>query len=112
MTVTQLREGDYRPDGRGAFAAADGGAGVLETVLFLLTARRGSFPLLPQVGSRLHLLPRAKPSARGALGASYAAEALAGLEVKGLGAAWDEGAGRLTVELDWQGETLQAAVDL
>ena len=78
MTVTQLREGDYRPDGAGGFALATGGAGVLERVLFLLTARRGGFPLLPEVGSRLYLLSRARPSARGALGASYAAEALAG----------------------------------
>ena len=77
MTVTQLREGDYRPDGAGGFALATGGAGVLERVLFLLTARRGGFPLLPEVGSRLYLLSRARPSARGALGASYAAEALA-----------------------------------
>lgn len=45
MTVTQLREGDYRPDGAGGFALATGGAGVLERVLFLLTARRGGFPL-------------------------------------------------------------------
>ena len=29
MTVTQLREGDYRPDGAGGFALATGGAGVL-----------------------------------------------------------------------------------
>ena len=68
MTVTQLREGDYRPDGAGGFALATGGAGVLERVLFLLTARRGGFPLLPEVGSRLYLLSRARPSARGALG--------------------------------------------
>ena len=52
MTVTQLREGDYRPDGAGGFALATGGAGVLERVLFLLTARRGGFPLLPEVGNR------------------------------------------------------------
>ena len=45
MTVTQLREGDYRPDGAGGFALATGGAGVLERVLFLLTARRGGFPI-------------------------------------------------------------------
>ena len=112
MTVTQLREGDYRPDGAGGFALATGGAGVLERVLFLLTARRGGFPLLPEVGSRLYLLSRARPSARGALGASYAAEALAGEEnQRVLGAVWTEETRTLTVELEWQGEPMQAVLD-
>ena len=106
MTVTQLREGDYRPDGAGGFALATGGAGVLERVLFLLTARRGGFPLLPEVGSRLYLLSRARPSARGALGASYAAENL-----RVLGAVWTEETRTLTVELEWQGEPMQAVLD-
>lgn len=113
MTAVQLREGDYCPDGAGSFAQANGAEGVLEKVLFLLTARRGSFPLLPEVGSRLYLLRRAKPSARGALGASYAAEALAGEpDLQVMGAAWDEAQGRLHVELEWRGESLQASVSL
>ena len=112
MTVTQLREGDYRPDGAGGFALATGGAGVLERVLFLLTARRGGFPLLPEVGSRLYLLSRARPSARGALGASYAAEALAGEEnLRVLGAVWTEETRTLTVEREWQGEPRQAVLN-
>lgn len=113
MTVTQLREGDYCPDGAGGFALSNGAEGVLEKVLFLLTARRGSFPLLPQVGSRLYLLRQAKPSARGALGASYAAEALAGEpDLQVTGAVWDENQGTLHVELEWQGESLRASVCL
>ena len=59
-----LRNGDYCPDGMGGFRQAWGGEEVLERVLFQLTARRGSFPLLPQVGSRLYLLGREKPAAR------------------------------------------------
>lgn len=51
-----LRNGDYCPDGMGGFRQAWGGEEVLERVLFQLTARRGSFPLLPQVGSRIYLL--------------------------------------------------------
>ena len=77
MAVSKLREGDYCPDGSGAFDRAVGEEEVLERVLFQLTARRGSFPLLPQVGSRLSLLCREKPAARAALAAGYAAEALA-----------------------------------
>ncbi len=113
MRVAQLRDGDYRPDGSGGFAHSEGAEGVLERVLFLLTARRGSFPLLPQVGSRLYLLLGEKPSARGALGASYAAEALAGEEDLVVeGADWVEETRRLTVYLRWQGAPLQAAVRL
>ena len=75
--IALLRNGDYCPDGMGGFRQAWGGEEVLERVLFQLTARRGSFPLLPQVGSRLYLLGREKPAARGTVGAGYAAEALA-----------------------------------
>ena len=66
--TTQLRNGDYCPDGKGGFLQAAGGEEVLERVLFLLTARRGSFPLLPEVGSRLHLLAREKPGPGGRRG--------------------------------------------
>ena len=59
--IALLRNGDYCPDGMGGFRQAWGGEEVLERVLFQLTARRGSFPLLPQVGSRLYLLGREKP---------------------------------------------------
>lgn len=113
MSVTQLRDGDYRPDGQGGFAESEGAEEVLERVLFQLTARRGRFPLLPQVGSRLYLLLREKPSARGGMGASYAAEALAGEEeLQVTGAVWNEAAQHLEVELMWRGESLRAAVPL
>ena len=101
--IALLRNGDYCPDGMGGFRQAWGGEEVLERVLFQLTARRGSFPLLPQVGSRLYLLGREKPAARGTVGAGYAAEALA---------TWDEGGQRLHVELEWKGAPLMAEVPL
>lgn len=111
MPVNCLRDGDYVPDGVGGFRQAAGAEEVLERVLFLLTARRGSFPLLPEVGSRLYLLPREKASARQALGASYAAEALAGeKDLQVTGALWEEGQQRLTVFLTWRGEPLEAQV--
>ena len=76
-----------------------------------MEARRGSFPLLPEVGSRLYLLPREKASARQALGASYAAEALAGeKDLQVTGALWEESQQRLTVFLQWKGEALEAQV--
>ena len=109
--MTVLRDGDYRPDGRGGFEQVGGAQALLEQALFLLTARRGGFPLLPEVGSRLYELPRARPADRGALGAAYAAQALAALpELTVWGADWDEGTGTLTVRLHWQGADLGLTV--
>ena len=112
MSVSKLREGDYCPNGEGAFQQVSGAEELLERVLFKLSVRRGSFPLLPELGSRLYLLPRAKPSARSALGASYAAEALADEEVSVTRAEWEEDSRRLTVFLQGQGEELSASVYL
>lgn len=70
---------DYAPDGAGSVASAEGGNHILNDILFRLTARRGGFTLLPELGSRMYLLPSAKPSQRAALARQYAAEALADL---------------------------------
>lgn len=110
MAVTKLRDGDYCPDGAGAFARAEGAEEILERVMFLLRVRRGSFPLLPRLGSRIYLLPRAKGSARSALGAAYAAEALADQEAEVTGAVWQEDSRTLTVCLTWREEDLQVDV--
>ena len=88
--MNQLRDGDYRPDGAGDFLQSTGAQEALERALFLLTVRRGSFALLPELGSRLDRLAQERPSAREAMGASYAAEALAGEEdLEVTGAAWE-----------------------
>lgn len=113
MATTKLRNGDYCPDGKGSFETADGAEEVLERALFQLTARRGSFPLLPDLGSRIYLLSREKESARQAVGASYAAEALAGepgLQVTG--ARWDPARQELTVFLTWHGQQLLAPISI
>ena len=48
--------------------SAAGGAEALPSAgAFRLTARRGQFPFLPELGSRLYQLGREKPSAREAL---------------------------------------------
>ena len=73
----KLEQGDYVPDGAGGFETLEGAHALLARVLFRLTARRGQFPFLPEMGSRLYLLGREKPSARETLALQYVTEALA-----------------------------------
>ena len=109
-----VRGGDYLPDGRGGFRRAEGDDELLQRVLWKLSVRRGSFPFLPELGSRLYLLPREKPGAWEALARQYAVEALRGeaeLEVTGVTAA-PAGAGALEVpvRLSWNGEPLAVSL--
>ena len=57
-----LRDGDYVPNGFGGFTRLYGTQEVLARALFRLTCRRGSFPFLPELGSRLQELGREKPN--------------------------------------------------
>lgn len=104
----KLRDGDYVPDGQGGVERVEGAQEVLERVLWKLSVRRGSFPLLPELGSRLYLLPRAKPGERSALAAQYAAEALAdeaGLVLNTVTLTESGERSTLRLELEWQGES-------
>lgn len=56
-----LRNGDYVPDGTGGLRRTEGREALLEQVLFRLTARRGTFPFLPELGSRLWQLGQLPP---------------------------------------------------
>ena len=110
-----LRDGDYVPDGLGGFEQTSGEREALARGLFLLTARRGKFPFLPRMGSRLYQLGRERPSARQALAAQYVTEALAGeRDLRVVSTEWAEtGTGaELKVQLEWQGETLTATLEL
>lgn len=110
-----LQNGDYLPDGRGGFQRAQGRGELLQRVLWKLTARRGAFPFLPQLGSRLYTLTREKPSAWQSLAQEYVTEALTDetdLTVTGVEAGQEEGRLTLKVGLEWQGETLDIKLDL
>ena len=74
-----LREGDYVPDGFGGFTRLHGAQEVLARALFKLTCRNGSFPFLPELGSRLYELGRLRPSEREAAAEIYCAQALQGM---------------------------------
>lgn len=107
-----LRDGDYVPDGKGGFQKAEGAQELLERVLWKLSVRRGSFPFLPELGSRLHLLGRAPAREREALAGQYVAEALADEDVtlREVALAQEGQGAHLTVRMDWKGEELELTV--
>lgn len=111
----KLINGEYVPNGAGGLTTLEGAQEVLARVLFRLTARRGGLPFRPNLGSRLYQILREKPSARQALAAQYAAEALEEeTDLKLSQVEWQdtEDGGRVVVRLEWRGETLTAQVDL
>ena len=74
-----LRDGDYVPNGFGGFTRLYGAQEVLAKALFKLTCRRGSFPFLQDLGSRLYELGRLRPSEREAAAKIYCEQALQGM---------------------------------
>ena len=73
---TKLICGEYVPDGLGGVVRCSGADALLARVLFRLTAHRGQFAPLPQLGSRLYLLGREPPEGRLSAARQYVAEAL------------------------------------
>ena len=72
----KLKNGDYIPDGAGGFVRCTGPEALLSEALFRLNCRRGAFPLMPGLGSRLHELTREKPGAIRSAARQWAIEAL------------------------------------
>lgn len=110
-----LKGRDYAADGNGGVAVVQGGDELIGEALFRLTARRGSFPFLPELGSRMYLLRREKPSAWDSLARQLAGEALAGLDgvtVTGASVSRDRQALLVTAELSYRGERLSVTARL
>ena len=110
-----LKNRDYVDDGNGGVAVVQDGDELLDEVLFRLAARRDSFPFLPELGSRMHLLRRAKPSEWESLALQYAVEALDGLDDVSVTSAevrQEGGALWVTVGLLWQGTRLAVTAQL
>lgn len=113
--MLQIRNGDYVPDGRGGLRRAEGREDLLERVLFRLTARRGRFPFLEDLGSSLWRLGRVGTAGRQAAAKQYVAEALAdeeGLTVETVTLTQEADAAHVTVELTYQGETLSVTLEV
>lgn len=105
----RMKNGDYVPDNLGGFQNVQGDEQILSAALFLLTARRGRFAPLPEVGSRLYLLSREKPSQWESAAAVYAQEALEPLGLTVTKAVVTPGTDGLQVEIhaEYQGEELR-----
>lgn len=97
----KMADRDYIPDGTGGFQRAQGQESLLQEALFLLTARRGAFAPMPELGSRLYLLTREKAALRESLARAYAQEAVEQLGLKVVDAeVWQDGdVLRITVTL-------------
>ncbi len=109
----KLCNGDYIADGLGGVERCAGADALLERVLFRLTARRGQFPPLPDLGSRLYLMGREPVTQRLSAARQYVAEALAredvtvsDVELEPAG----DGRARLTVSLTSRGEPLSVTM--
>jgi len=72
-----IRDGDYVPDGTAGLCRVQGQEELLQRLLFRLSARRGAFPFMEELGSRLWQLGRLSASARPAAAMQYVTEALA-----------------------------------
>lgn len=72
-----LRDGDYIAR-NGTLLESAGQEALLQRVLFKLTAHRGTFPFLPDLGSHLWELGRVPAAARRSAAEQYVTEALEG----------------------------------
>lgn len=111
----KLEEKDYQAAETGGLKTVSGGEEVLQRVLLKLSARRGSFPFLPRLGSRLYLLGREAAGQRQGAAEAYVKEALADeqeLSVTNV-TLTDLEAGRLAVRVDlqWQGEAMSVGLE-
>ena len=112
----RIKNGDYVADGYGGLERVSGSEELLQRVLFRLTVRRGSFPFLPTLGSRLHQLGSQPHAQREAAAQAYAAEALSEEDVLSVERValteGEQGQTVLVVYMRWKGEALDAAVVL
>ncbi len=107
----KLEQGNYVP-GEVGLEQVSGIEELAQRVLMRLTAPRGSFALLPNYGSRLSMLPGIRPSHRESAALQFVAEALeeeVGLKLRSVELLAPDGeeAGRLLVQLEYQGKPLQ-----
>lgn len=105
MAELKIRDGDYVSDGVGGMNRVKGRDALLQRVLFKLTARRGGFPFLENLGSTLYALGGEAPSRRQSAAETAVAQALEEEKTLRMERVNLE-ADLLTVRLDYEGEKL------
>lgn len=75
MAELRLRNSDYVV-GSGTLQCVSGKEALLQRILFRLTARRGRFPFLPELGSQLWQLSHVPAAQRQSAAEAFVAEAL------------------------------------
>lgn len=108
----KLVNGDYTLSGGGGFSRAYGREAMLARVLYRLTARKGSFELMPDMGSQLWLLPSKPRSMWERYAWAAVTEALSDEPVTLTSITVDERNGHLSVaaEFKYGDETIAAEV--
>ena len=94
--MLRLEKGDYALGGSAPLRGRDA---AFADALFRLQCRRGSFPFLPALGSRLWRLGMERRTDRNALARQFCAEALEGTAVQARNVAVREQGSALVVEL-------------
>lgn len=107
----KIREGDYVPDGMGGAERVEGREALLQRVLYRLTARRGAFPFLPELGSDLAALSREPASQRQSAAEKAVVQALADEEDLWVESVTLEGE-ELTARLRYEGEELAVRLEI
>ena len=105
MAELKIRDGDYVPDGVGGAVRVKGRDALVQRVLFKLTARRGGFLFLENLGSTLYALGGVAASQRQGAAKAAVVQALAAeenLQVEQVELNGDQ----LTVQLNYEGEEL------
>ncbi len=72
----KIHNGDYVLDGAGGAVRVEDSAALLQRVLYKLTARRGAFPFLPELGSELYRLGELPARERAGAAEQYVRQAL------------------------------------
>lgn len=115
MEELLIKNGDYVKNGAGGFEKLSDENAVLERVLYKLTARRGTFPLLPEIGSNLYLLGRLPRKEQQSAAEQYVVQALSdesNLEVTQVLLEGEQEERRLTVFMNYAGEQLSVSMTI
>lgn len=111
MRGLKILNGDYVSDGLGGVVQTEGKEALLQRVLFRLTARRGQFPFLESMGSRLYTLGQGVPALCQSAAQQAVAEALAdegGLQAEQVTLSGEN----LAVALLYEGEELSVRLSV